>query len=103
MSVTPGGLTGRHLIASVFQVTSVLHGERWHIGHKTIQIGWEMKISCWKYCVTRKQSPLLQCSPPEKVFYFRLCSLPFTSIQKMQQKLHKLLALCEQKARKLER
>ena len=34
MSVRAGGLTGRHLIASVFQVTSVLHGDRWHIGHK---------------------------------------------------------------------
>ena len=60
MSVTPGGLTGRHLIASVFQVTSVLHGERWHIGQKTIQI--EKKIFGWKCCLTSalmaKHSPL---------------------------------------------
>ena len=85
MSVRAGGLTGRHLIASVFQVTSVLHGDHWHIGHKNyskLGVG-KKKIFGWKYCVTSalttKHSPLLQCSPPEKVFYFRLHSLPFTS------------------------
>ena len=53
-------------------------------------VGEKKKIFGWKYCVTSalttKHSPLWQCSPPEKVFYFRLHSLPFTSTKKCNKK-----------------
>ena len=72
MSVTPGGLTGRHLFASVFQVTSVLHGDRWHIGRKTIQIEKEniwMETSCY-LSINGKAWPSITVFPARKSILF---------------------------------
>ena len=76
MSVT-WGLTGRPLIASVFQVTSVLHGDRWHIGNKIFKLAVKRKKQSEILCylsMTNKTTKALYYSVPrqKKVFYARL-------------------------------
>jgi len=76
MSVRAGGLTGRHLIASVFQVTSVLHGDHWHIGHKHYSNWvWGKKENIWMeilcyLSINNKAQPSITVFPARKSILF---------------------------------